>query len=96
MLVEEQFRTLEQAHPVSVKQEPEPHNEREPPHTPPDPQPPHLAAQETEVLVETKYKVPEILSPPERHEDRRRDARLYEMDRERRKVRGWVIGRCGG
>ena len=38
---------------------------------------------------ELKYKVAksDLMSPADRHEERRRDARLYEMDRDRRKVR---------
>ena len=42
----------------------------------------------TVMTPELKYKVPktEMMSPSDRHEERRRDARLYEMDRDRRKV----------
>ena len=43
---------------------------------------------DTAMTPELKYKVPksELMSPADRHDERRRDARLYEMDRERRKV----------
>ena len=42
----------------------------------------------TVMTPELKYKVAktEMMSPSDRHDERRRDARLYEMDRDRRKV----------
>ena len=83
MLVEEQFRIKsEQGNPVK----------HEMPHTPPDPEPPHTPPPNTDAqdpptsVPEYKAPKPEMLSPSDRHEESRRDARLYEMDRERRKV----------
>ena len=47
-----------------------------------------VATADHEPVYDMKYKVPkcEFGSPPERPEDKRRDARLYEMDKERQKV----------